>query len=126
MSWPGTVLEATVFLFEIPTGLVADVKSRRLSIVVGYALIGLGFIVEGSFPVFAAVALAQVIWGIGYTFTSGATQAWVADEIGEERAGDAYLRGSQAGQVGALGRHSDQRGPGHLCHPAAHCVGRRR
>jgi DHA3 family tetracycline resistance protein-like MFS transporter len=98
----GTILEATVFLFEIPTGVVADVRSRRLSIIVGYALIGLGFIVEGSIPVFAAVALAQVIWGIGYTFTSGATQAWVADEIGEERAGDAYLRGSQAGQVGAL------------------------
>jgi DHA3 family tetracycline resistance protein-like MFS transporter len=46
--------------------------------------------------------LAQVIWGFGYTFTSGATQAWVADEIGEDRAGDAFLRGSQTAKVGAL------------------------
>jgi DHA3 family tetracycline resistance protein-like MFS transporter len=34
----GTILEATVFIFEVPTGVVADVKSRRLSIIVGYAL----------------------------------------------------------------------------------------
>ena len=36
----GTVLEATCFLFEVPTGLVADVYSRRLSILIGVALIG--------------------------------------------------------------------------------------
>jgi DHA3 family tetracycline resistance protein-like MFS transporter len=98
----GTILEATVFVFEIPTGVLADVKSRRLSVVIGYAIMGLGFIVEGAFPVFAAVALAQVLWGFGYTFTSGATQAWIADELGEERAGNAFLRGSQAARFGAL------------------------
>lgn len=98
----GTTLEATVFLFEIPTGVLADVKSRRLSIIIGYLLIGLGFMVEGSFPLFLAVAGAQILWGLGYTFTSGATQAWIADEVGPERVGAAYLRGAQAGQVGAL------------------------
>ena len=36
----GTVLELSVFLLEIPTGVVADVYSRRLSIGIGYALIG--------------------------------------------------------------------------------------
>jgi DHA3 family tetracycline resistance protein-like MFS transporter len=98
----GTVLEATVFLFEIPTGVLADVKSRRLSVILGYALMGVGFVVEGAFPYFATVALAQVLWGFGYTFTSGATQAWVADELGEERAGHAFLRGAQAAPAGAL------------------------
>ncbi len=98
----GTILEGTVFLFEIPTGVLADVKSRRLSVIIGYVLMGLGFIVEGSCPVFGMVALAQVLWGFGYTFTSGATQAWIVDEIGTDRAGDAFLRGSQAGQIGAL------------------------
>jgi DHA3 family tetracycline resistance protein-like MFS transporter len=98
----GTTLEATVFLFEIPTGVLADVRSRRLSIIIGYAVMGAGFVVEGSFPFFATVLLAQVIWGFGYTFTSGATQAWVADELGEGRAGEAYLRGAQAARVGAL------------------------
>lgn len=98
----GTILEATIFIFEIPTGVLADVKSRRLSVILGYVLIGLGFLVEGSFPFFWAVALAQVIWGFGYTFTSGATQAWIVDEIGEERAGGAFMRGEQAARAGAL------------------------
>jgi DHA3 family tetracycline resistance protein-like MFS transporter len=98
----GTILEATVFVFEVPTGVVADVKSRRLSVIVGYALMGLGFVVEGSIPLFWAVAVAQVLWGFGYTFTSGATQAWIVDEVGETRAGEAFLRGSQAAQIGGL------------------------
>lgn len=98
----GTILEATVFLFEIPTGVLADVKSRRLSVIIGYALMGVGFVVEGSFPFFGPIAVAQVLWGFGYTFTSGATQAWIADELGEERAGQAYLRGAQAARAGAL------------------------
>jgi DHA3 family tetracycline resistance protein-like MFS transporter len=98
----GTILEGTVFLFEIPTGVLADVRSRRLSVIVGYALMGVGFVVEGSFAFFGTVALAQVLWGFGYTFTSGATQAWIADELGEERAGPAYLRGAQFATAGAL------------------------
>jgi len=98
----GTTLEAAVFLFEIPTGIVADLYSRRLSIIIGMVLIGAGFAVEGLVPRFTAVLLGQVLWGLGYTFTSGATEAWIADEIGEERAGGAYLRAAQAGQIGAL------------------------
>lgn len=98
----GTILESTVFLFEVPTGIVADVYSRRLSVVTGVFLIGVGFLVEGSLPVFWAIALAQVLWGVGYTFTSGATQAWISDEVGEERAATAFLRGSQVGQIGGL------------------------
>lgn len=98
----GTTLELAVLVFEVPTGVVADVFSRRLSIIIGMLLIGLGFILEGSIPLFSTILLAQVIWGLGYTFTSGATQAWITDEIGEVPAGRAFLRSSQLGQVGAL------------------------
>jgi DHA3 family tetracycline resistance protein-like MFS transporter len=91
----GTTLEVTIFLFEVPTGVVADVYSRRLSILIGLALIGLGFILQGSIPTFAAVLTAQLLWGIGYTFTSGATQAWITDEVGETQVGPIFLRGSQ-------------------------------
>jgi MFS transporter, DHA3 family, tetracycline resistance protein len=98
----GTVLEASVFLFEVPTGIVADLRSRRLSIVIGYALIGLGFVVEALWPLFGTILLAQVIWGVGYTFTSGAQEAWLADELGEEGLTHVYLRGSQAGMAGTL------------------------
>lgn len=98
----GTTLEATAFLFEVPTGVVADVYSRRASVVIGYVLIGVGFVIEGAFPVFAAVLLAQVVWGIGYTFTSGALEAWLSDEIGEANAGRAFLRAAQIARLGTL------------------------
>ena len=98
----GTVLEITVFLFEIPTGIMSDLKSRKLSVIIGYFLIGVGFLLEGLFPFFITVLLAQVAWGIGYTFTSGSLQARIADEIGEEMASSAYMRGAKAGNLGQL------------------------
>lgn len=98
----GTVLELTVFLFEIPTGVISDVKSRKLSVIIGYILIGIGFLIEGLFPYLLTVLIAQIVWGIGYTFTSGSQQAWIADEIGEERASLAFIRGAKAGKLGQV------------------------
>ena len=42
----GTVLETSCFLFEIPTGVVADLYSRRRSVLIGMFLYGLGFLME--------------------------------------------------------------------------------
>jgi len=98
----GTVLEFSIFLFEIPTGVVADVKSRRLSVIIGTVLIGCGFVLEGSWPSFIPILVSQVLWGVGYTFTSGALQAWISDEIGEENAGLIFLRGAQVEQLAGL------------------------
>lgn len=98
----GTMLEASVFLFEIPTGIVADIYSRRLSVIIGFALIGLGMLLEGSLQLFTTILFAQAVWGIGYTFISGAQDAWLADELGEEHLTNAYLRGTQVAQAAAL------------------------
>ena len=98
----GTVLEATIFAFEIPTGVVADVYSRRLSVVIGLALTGAGFLLAGSIPLFGALLAASVVGGLGATFGSGARTAWLADEIGSERLPQALMRGSQASLVGGL------------------------
>jgi MFS transporter, DHA3 family, tetracycline resistance protein len=98
----GTALEAAAFLFEVPTGVVADRYSRRLSVIAGVALLGVSYIVEGLFPAFLPILLAQIVKGIGFTFTSGALQAWISDEVGEARAGGAFVRGAQLRQVGAL------------------------
>ena len=95
----GTTLEVSTFIFEVPTGIFADVYSRRLSIIIGYLLIGVGFLIEGLFPAFLPIVLAQAVWGLGYTFTSGAKQAWITDEIGEESANKLFLR---VGRFGAL------------------------
>lgn len=114
----GTVLEVSYFLLEIPTGVVADVYSRRLSILVGFLLVGVGFALTGATTSYAVILLCQVIWGGGYTFLSGAIEAWIADELihsgdvvdGEHRAGtvarltlsQVYLRGSQLYNIGSL------------------------
>ncbi len=98
----GTTVELSTFLFEVPTGIVADIYSRRLSIIIGYILMGLGFLVEGFFPAFAPILLAQVICGLGYTFTSGSKQAWITDEIGEERANKLFLRVARLGNIAWL------------------------
>ncbi|MDE2869619.1 MAG: MFS transporter [Chloroflexota bacterium] len=98
----GTVLEMSVFALEIPTGVLADVYSRRLSVVVGLALTGAAFVLAGSIPAFAAVLAAQVVWALGMTFGSGARTAWLADEIGAERLSHALVRNSQAGLVAGL------------------------
>jgi DHA3 family tetracycline resistance protein-like MFS transporter len=96
----GTVLEATAFVFEIPTGVVADIYSRRLSVIIGTFLFGLGFIIEGMYPVFWIILLSQVIWGLGWTFISGAHEAWITDEIGVEKVGAVFLRQTQVGEIG--------------------------
>jgi len=98
----GTTLEATCFLFEVPTGIVADVYSRRLSILIGVALIGCGFLLEGTVPEFWAMIGSNVLWGVGYTFTSGATEAWITDEIGEDAVGPVFLRSGQMWLAGGL------------------------
>ncbi|HXD10940.1 MAG TPA: MFS transporter [Anaerolineales bacterium] len=98
----GTTLEISTFLFEVPTGIVADVYSRRLSIIIGYILMGLGFLVEGLFPAFLPIILAQIVWGLGYTFTSGAKQAWITDEISEESANQLFLRAARFGSIAWL------------------------
>jgi MFS transporter, DHA3 family, tetracycline resistance protein len=98
----GTLLEIICLTFEIPTGVVADVYSRRLSILIGLALIGTGFIIEGSIPLYEGILLSQIFWGIGATFMSGATEAWITDEVGEENAGQAFLRGSRVGSIAGM------------------------
>lgn len=98
----GTALEVTYFLFNVPTGVVADTYSRKLSVVIGVLLFGVGFVLEGNFPFFGAIIIAQVIEGFGYTFMEGALEAWITDEVGEANVGQVFLRGSQVANVTGL------------------------
>ncbi|MFZ5816096.1 MAG: MFS transporter [Bacillota bacterium] len=94
----GTALELTVVLFEVPTGVVADAYSRRLSVRIGVFVLAAAYLMEGAIPwlgvlpFFAGVVLAEVIRGVGETFLSGAREAWIADEIGPDRMGPLLLQ----------------------------------
>ncbi|MCC6616229.1 MAG: MFS transporter [Anaerolineae bacterium] len=98
----GTMMEISILLFEIPTGVVADVISRRLSVIIGTLLMGVGFLVMGLASSFEMALVSQLFWGIGYTFTSGAYDAWLVDEVGQEQAGNAFMRGSQTARISGL------------------------
>ena len=98
----GTALEVAVLVFEVPTGVLADTYGRRRSVITGFLLMGCGFALEGAIPTFAAVLVAQAVWGVGYTFISGALEAWIADEAPERNLGRVYLRGEQADYAGSL------------------------
>jgi DHA3 family tetracycline resistance protein-like MFS transporter len=98
----GTAMEAAVFLFEIPTGVVADTYSRRLSLVVGYLGMGVAWMLLGVFSAPAAIIAVWAFWGFAYTFTSGAYQAWITDEVGVENVGRVFLKGSRIGYAAAV------------------------
>jgi MFS transporter, DHA3 family, tetracycline resistance protein len=98
----GTVFEVAYFLFEVPTGVVADTYGRRLSVIVAQLVMGAGFIVTGLVESIGVVLAAQALIGFGWTFKSGAIDAWLADEIGQERLAGAYQRGAQAARIAGL------------------------
>ncbi len=95
----GTAIELTCFLFEVPTGVVADTYSRRLSLLIGGFLIGACYVLTGLVPIFIAIIFAEVIRGIGETFKSGATDAWITDEVGVDKVGELFARNGQVWQV---------------------------
>ncbi len=102
----GTVLEGSTFLCEVPTGIVADSFSRRLSVLLGTVMMGLSPLIMGLFPSFEGILAGQLVLGVGFTFISGAQEAWLADEVGEDEAALLYPRMAQwrlaAGVAGTL------------------------
>jgi MFS transporter, DHA3 family, tetracycline resistance protein len=98
----GTVSEIAIFLFEIPTGVVADTFSRRLSVIIGLLLSGSAIVVVGLVPVYSVILVAAIVRGIGGTFLSGAWEAWIADEHGVDGIGRVFLRGTQWSYLGAI------------------------
>jgi DHA3 family tetracycline resistance protein-like MFS transporter len=98
----GTAMEAAVFLFEVPTGVVADTYSRRLSLVIGYLGMGLAWLAVGLVSAPWLIIALWALWGFAYTFTSGAEQAWIADEVGADKVGPIFLRAARWGQAGAV------------------------
>ena len=98
----GTAMEGAVFLFEIPTGVVADTYSRRLSLIIGYLGTGVAWMAVGVVSAPWLIIALWGAWGLAYTFTSGAEEAWIADEVGADKVGRIFLKGSRVWYVGAV------------------------
>lgn len=105
-------------VFEIPTGVVADTKGRKVSYLLGAATLFLSTLLyfwmwQSQAPLWGW-AIASITIGIGFTFFSGAVEAWLVDALsatgfdgdlesvfakGQVTAGVAMLTGSVAGGV---------------------------
>ncbi|WP_446666276.1 MFS transporter [Flexivirga sp. B27] len=100
----GAAMEASCFLFEIPTSIVADLYSRRLSALIGAVVVGSAILLQGFWASFWPLVIAQVIWGLGFTFISGAVDAWITDEVGADAVQPLFTRFEQQHLVlGVLG-----------------------
>ena len=72
-------------IFEIPTGVVADTRGRRLSFVLGTVTLLLATLLylvmwQLHAPLWGW-AIASILLGLGFTFFSGATEAWLVDAL---------------------------------------------
>ena len=72
-------------IFEIPTGVIADTRGRRTSFLLGTATLFITTLaylwlwqIKGPFW---AWALVSALLGLGFTFFSGATEAWLVDGL---------------------------------------------
>ena len=79
---------AGLVLFEVPTGIVADMRGRRLSYLLGTLTLAVSTLLyllmwRITAP-FWAWALASALLGLGFTFFSGAVQAWLVDALKAE------------------------------------------
>ncbi len=79
------IFTGSMALFEIPTGVLADTRGRRLSFLLSILvlLIGtLGYVTAAEIGGgLVLVSAMSVILGLGYTFYSGATEAWLVDAL---------------------------------------------
>ena len=103
-------------LFEVPTGIVADTWGRRISYLLGSVTLAISTLlylymwqIHGPFWGWAA---SSILLGLGFTFFSGALEAWLVDALkatnfkgnldsvfarGQMMGGAAMLAGSLAG-----------------------------
>jgi hypothetical protein len=106
----GVAQGAVALVWEVPAGVVADTVSRKWSLVVSHALMGTAMLATGLVTDFGAILATQMLWGVSWTFASGADVAWITDELDRPawiavvlvRAGRAQLTGAAVGLV-ALG-----------------------
>jgi MFS family permease len=102
-------------IFEVPTGVVADTRGRRFSFLLGAATLLLSTLLylvmwQAHAPL-VGWAIASILLGLGFTFFSGATEAWLVDALAasgftgelESVFGRAQTVGGAAMLVGSVG-----------------------
>jgi DHA3 family tetracycline resistance protein-like MFS transporter len=100
------VFEASILLFEMPTGLVADLYGRRISVILSAVFSLIAGFVFIFFPFLAGFLVAEILAGFGETLRSGALEAWLVDSLKhqgrEKRVKSAFAAGTKFKSAGNL------------------------
>jgi DHA3 family tetracycline resistance protein-like MFS transporter len=80
-----SAIAISTFLFEVPTGAIADIFGRKFSVVLGLFLSGSTLILISLIKDFYMLLFLFFIWGIFGTLISGADISWVADNLRYKR-----------------------------------------
>jgi DHA3 family tetracycline resistance protein-like MFS transporter len=100
------VFEASILIFEMPTGLLADIYGRRISIILSAVVSLISGLVFVSFPFLTGFIVAEILCGLGETFRSGALEAWLVDSLKhegkEEQIKHAFAQGTKFKTAGNL------------------------
>ncbi|MFC4591279.1 MFS transporter [Sphaerisporangium corydalis] len=86
------IWSVTAIALEVPSGLWADVFSRRRLLVVAPVLCSAGFATWTFFPSYLAFAIGFMLWGAGGALRSGTLQALVYEELDRVGAAESYAR----------------------------------
>jgi MFS family permease len=79
------IFTGSMALFEVPTGIVADTRGRRASFLFSVSLLIVGtlaYVAVGEYGGgMTGIVAASIVLGLGYTFYSGAVEAWLVDAL---------------------------------------------
>lgn len=102
----GTALEVSYFVFQLPTGVLADLVSRRLCVLSGLFIVGVAQVMASLSAAYPNLIGAWLVLGFGSALNNGAQEAWIADELSvelsDQRMTGVYLRATQLGLLATV------------------------
>lgn len=101
-----SIRQITIMIFEYPTGLIADRFGRKRSLLVSYGLMAFLLPLWAVFVSFPHLILLSLLWGVAYTFQSGAKDAQMIRQLdladNEPGRTSTFAHISQFGNLGAV------------------------
>ncbi|MFQ5492801.1 MAG: MFS transporter [Candidatus Dojkabacteria bacterium] len=80
-----------LILFELPTGIIGDLISRRISMSIGSALVGFAFLAL-LWPSYEIMFAYSILFGVGVSMISGSNSALLYDTLKQLNREDDYPR----------------------------------
>ncbi len=77
------VISAVYLVADVPLGAWSDTFSRKWPLVIGQACLAACMVMTGVVRSFELLAVTQMLWALGWSFSMGVDVAWLTDELDE-------------------------------------------